>query len=248
MGRRFILIAWTMLCATALSGSARGQAAAGTRNAAKPAEKQIVLEAGDLELASSRVFVYVGKTGFGHEHAVSGRLASGHLTIDPAAPDGELVFDLASFDADSDEARRYLGLKGSSDADTRRQVNENMHGAAVLDVEKHATATFTLKSVTPLEEQSVRKLPQVEFTGQLTLHGVQRDVRVIADWEEKQGWIHLRGGFPLLQTDFGMTPFSKAFGAVGVTDELRVWGDFWIAKDRRVLNVKAASAGVRKSP
>ena len=159
--------------------------------------------------------------------------------LDPAAPSGELVFDMASFDADSEAARRYLGLKGTTDEDTRRQVNENMHGQAVLDVETHAKATFTLTAVTPLKEPSARKLPQMELQGELTLHGVTQPVRVIADFEEKQGWIHLRGGFPLLQTDYEIKPFTKAFGAVGVTDELQVWGDFWIAKERRVVEVKA---------
>jgi hypothetical protein len=221
------------------------QGAVAEPNTAAPVEERVVLEAGDLELESSQVFVYVGKTGFGHEHAVSGKLASGHLDLDSVAPRGELVFDLASFEADSQGARRYLGLKGSTDDDTRRQVNANMRGKAVLDVESHATATFTLTSVTPLQELSARKLPQVELTGDLTLHGVKREVRVVADREEKQGWIHLRGGFPLLQTDYGITPFSKAFGAVGVTDELHVWGDFWIAKDRRVLEAKTSRATTR---
>jgi hypothetical protein len=245
MERRLMVGLAAALGATFFGLGVYPQGAAAEPNTAAPVEERVVLEAGDLELESSQVFVYVGKTGFGHEHAVSGKLASGNLDLDSVAPSGELVFDLASFDADSEGARRYLGLKGSTDDDTRRQVNANMRGKAVLDVESHATATFTLTSVTPLQELSARKLPQVELTGDLTLHGVKREVRVVADREEKQGWIHLRGGFPLLQTDYGITPFSKAFGAVGVTDELRVWGDFWIAKDRLVLEAKASRATTR---
>ncbi len=34
-----------------------------------------------------------------------------------------------SFDADTDAARRYLGLEGSTDESTRKQVNANMLGA-----------------------------------------------------------------------------------------------------------------------
>jgi polyisoprenoid-binding protein YceI len=238
MRRQCILGVWSSLFAAVLCFGEYRHAAAAETDPGRSGEERVVLEAGDLELASSQVLVFVGKTGFGHEHAVSGKLASGHLDLDPSAPVGELVFDLSSFDADSEGARRYLGLEGKSDDDTRRQVNENMRGKAVLDVEKYATATFTLTSVKPLRELSVRKQPQIELLGDLTLHGVKREVRVVAEQEEKQGWIHLRGGFRLLQTDFGITPFSKAFGAVGVTDELDVWGDFWIAKDRRVLEAK----------
>ncbi len=202
-------------------------------------------EPGDLQLDASEVFVFVGKTGFGHEHAVAGKLASGNLVLDASAPGGELVFDLASFDADTDAARRYIGLSGVTDADTRRQVNENMRGQAVLDVPKHPTAVFALTFVRPLKEPSARKLPQYELSGEFTLHGVTRPIRVVADWEEKQGWIHLRGGFSMRQSDFEMTPFTKAFGAVGVTDELKVWGDFWIAKERRVVEVKATNSNHR---
>lgn len=245
MDRRFIVKLCAALGAAAFCLGICRQVAVAEPNPEKAVAEQVVLEAGDLELGSSQVFVFVGKTGFGHEHAVSGKLASGHLDLDPAKPVGELVFDLSSFDADSEGARRYLGLDGKSDDDTRRQVNENMRGSAVLDVEKHGSATFTLTSVTPLQELSARKLPQVELLGDLTLHGVKRQVRVVAEQEEKQGWIHVRGGFRLLQTDYGITPFSKAFGAVGVTDELRVWGDFWIAKNRCVLEAKQSGTTTR---
>lgn len=245
MKRRYFGGCWTSLGAMVIFLGLIRQVAAADPNPASPVKVPVVLEAGDLELESSQVFVYVGKTGFGHEHAVSGKLASGRLDLNPAAPSGELVFDLSSFDADSDGARRYLGLEGKSDDDTRRQVNENMRGKAVLNVEEYATATFTLTSVTPLQELSARKLPQVELQGDLSLHGSKREVRVVAEQEEKQGWIHLRGGFRLLQTDYGITPFSKAFGAVGVTDELHIWGDFWVAKDRLVLEAKAPRAATR---
>ena len=53
--------------------------------------------------------------------------------------------------------------------------------------------------------------------------------------------MHLRGGFTLLQSQFGITPFTKAFGAVGVADELKVYGDLWVANQRQV--VAAANPG-----
>jgi hypothetical protein len=38
---------------------------------------------------------------------------------------------------------------------------------------------------------------------------------MVADVEEKNSWMHLRGGCPVLQSQFGVTPFTKAFGAIG---------------------------------
>ncbi len=194
----------------------------------------ISYEQGDIYLPTSRVYAFVGKTGLGHEHGVVGQLKQGRIRLDVPDNFGELVFDLASFTADSDEARRFVGLQGSTDANTQQQVNANMRGPQVLDVAKFTTASFKVKTIRPLSQPSSRGLPQYELTGDFSLHGVTRPIQVIADLEEQNGWLHLRGGFSMLQSQFGITPFTKAFGAVGVADQISVWGDFWISKQRQV--------------
>lgn len=100
----------------------------------------------DVDLVTSRVYVLVDKTGLGHEHAVIGRLRSGHVHVGAAAQAGTLVFDMRSFQADTTPARKDLGLPGETDPDTQRQVNENMLGPAVLHVARHPTATLTIES------------------------------------------------------------------------------------------------------
>lgn len=187
--------------------------------------------AGDLHLGSSRVYVHVGKVGLGHEHAVEGRLREGEVRLGATKAAGRIVFDMATFVADTDGARRYIGLPGSTDANTQRQVNANMLGRDVLDVRRFPTAEFVVQSAKPVSEKSRRGLPQYQLDGEFTLHGVTQPIRILADLEEKDGWQHLRGGFSILQTQYGITPFSKAFGAIGVADQLTIWGDIWIAKD-----------------
>jgi hypothetical protein len=44
--------------------------------------------------------------------------------------------------------------------------------------------------------------------------------------------MHLCGGFTMLQSQFGITTFTKASGAIGVADQLRVLGDVRIATQR----------------
>ena len=61
------------------------------------------------------------------------------------------------------------------------------------------------------------------------LHGATRKVKVVAEATPATGYIHLRGNFTILQTDYGITPYSKAFGTIGVADSLTIWGDLWIA-------------------
>lgn len=198
------------------------------------APNQAVYEVGDVFLGGSRVYVFVGKTGLGHEHGIVGLLKEGRINLSAPRDAGMLVFDMASFAADTPEARKYVGLEGATDAKTQQQVNANMQGEYVLDSAKHPTATFVVKQLAKLDKPSQRNLPQYVMTGDFTLHGATKPIQVVADAEEQGGWIHLRGGFKMLQSQWGIKPFTKALGAVGVTDELTIWGDLWIAKQRQM--------------
>jgi polyisoprenoid-binding protein YceI len=141
---------------------------------------------------------------------------------------------MSSFAADTPEARKFVGLEGTTDDSTQQQVNTNMRGAAVLDVAKYPAATFVIRQVTKLPKPGPHGETQIQLTGDFSLHGTSRPIQVVAEVQEQNGWTHLRGGFTMLQSQFGITPFTKALGAVGVTDQLSVWGDIWIAKQRQV--------------
>lgn len=195
-----------------------------------------VFQPGDVFTKSSRVYVFVGKTGFGHEHAIVGKLASGRLLLSGAAPSGQLTFDMTSFSADTSSARKYVGLKGTTDAGTRGKVTANMLGADVLNARTYPKAKFTVTSVVPLKRAARNGLPQYRIDGKFTLHGTTRTVSITATKQTKGSWSHVRGRFSILQTNYGMKPFKKAFGAVGVTDKLTIWGDLWVANKRLKIN------------
>ncbi len=185
-------------------------------------------QSGLVSIEHSKVYVFVGKKGAGHEHGVEGRLAAGELHLDRAQDSGSLTFDIRSFAADTDAARRFFNLPGQTDADTQAQVNANMHGKAVLDSAKFPTAEFVIKSIQALPPQANVAGQRYQLDGEFTLHGIQRPLRVVVTGESVNGRLRLRGRFAMKQTDFEITPFSKFLGAVGVTDELRVYGDLWI--------------------
>ena len=216
-------------CIAQTSGS---QSVAASTNATA----QTAYEVGDVNLPSSRVYVFVGKTGFGHEHGVVGQIKQGRINLDARRDAGSLVFDMASFAADTPDARKFVGLQTPTDASTQQQVNANMRGSAVLDIARFPTASFSIKEIVKLPQPSQRGLPQYQLNGDFSLHGGSRPIQVIAEAEEQSGWTHLRGGFTMLQSQFGITPFTKAFGAVGVADQLRVSGDLWIAKRQGVAS------------
>ncbi len=187
---------------------------------------------GEVQLTHSHVYVHVGKVGLGHEHAAVCQLKSGALSlVSPNAMGayGKLVFDMASFDADGDTARRYIGLTGSTDASTRKQVNENMLGKEVLDVKKYPVAIFEAKRISKMDGPSKRGFAQYKFEGDFTLHGTKKPLEFIADVEIVKGWQHVRGAFTILQSDYGIKPYSKMLGAVGVADKLEIFGDLYVA-------------------
>ena len=183
---------------------------------------------GDVDLDRSRVYVFVGRTGLGHEHGVEGKLKSGHIDWGAKSGSGELEFDLESFEADTADARKYVGLEGEVKDSTRQQVTKTMQGASVLNVEKFPTARFVIETVAPLKKSKADAPPEWQLDGEFTLHGETKPLRVVARAEESKGMLHVRGRFAVLQTQYGIKPYSKGLGAIGVADELQIWGDVWI--------------------
>lgn len=184
---------------------------------------------GEVQLESSRVYVYVGKSGLGHVHGVAGTLKSGSVDFAKSRDCGQLVFDMKSFVADPDYARKYLGIEGEVSDSSKKQVTENMLGPEVLDAKQYPVATYHIRTVTPSLQEGAGESQRVKFAGDLTLHGVTRPVEFEADVESKGGWRRVRGAFALRQSDYGITPLKKAFGAIGVADELKISGDLWVA-------------------
>lgn len=184
---------------------------------------------GNVILERSAVFVLVDKTGLGHEHGVMGRLRSGQIVLGRNKDAGQLVFDMSTFDADSAEARHYVGLKGETSEGTRKQVNANMLGKDVLNVAKFPTATLTIDSALPLPPVSGNNAERYELVGALTLHGVTHPVKLVCEATPHKEGLRLRTGFTLSQKDYGIKPFSAALGAVGVANDLKIWGDVLLA-------------------
>ena len=182
---------------------------------------------GGVELKTSRVYVFVGKTGLGHEHAVIGTLKSGELHLGSEKNAGKLEFDMRSFQTDTPDARKYVGLKGETDRGTQQKVNSNMLGPDVLNVKSFPTATFEVVSI---KKQRDLKDGAAEYQleGNFTLRGVARRIRFMVLDEPKKGWHHLRGRFAIKQSDFKIAPYSTGLGAIGVADELTIFGDLWV--------------------
>ena len=109
------------------------------------------------------------------------------------------------------------------------KVTANMLGGEVLDVAQvpRCNVSHSLQpGCQPNDNQAIRS--RISSDGDFTLHGVTKPLQIVAVAEQLGGLVHLRGQFSVRQTQFGITPYSTAFGAVGVADELKIWGDLWV--------------------
>lgn len=187
------------------------------------------LAPGDVDTELSRVYVYIGKRRLGHEHAVEGRVQEGEIHLTSGDEPGEIVFDMESFAADTDAAREYVGLEGTTDEDEQNDVTATMTGSKVLHVSEFPTATFEIADIEKLDEPDDDGNPQYRFSGEFTLLEETREIEfVAATTEEQDGRVRLQGDFQIKQSDYGIKPYSAFFGTVAVTDELRIYGDLWV--------------------
>jgi polyisoprenoid-binding protein YceI len=201
------------LCAAFFSARAERQAAPGAATY-------------EVDAGASRVYVKVGTaTRLGHEHGVEGKLKSGKLALSGS---GELVFDMASFTADTADARKRVGLdKKKVSANEAKKVTETMRGADVLNVARYPTATYRIDSIAPLDKQAGGQPGAYQVEGRFVLHGTEKKLPSKAKVErgDRAGLIRMSGTFTIKQTDYGIKPYSAAGGLAKVADELEIAGD-----------------------
>ena len=185
---------------------------------------------GNVDTQASRVYVLVGKEGFGHEHGVEGVLKEGTIQLGADSGAGTLVFDMASFESDTKAARKYVKLEAEFDQDIK-EINATMKGEKILNVEKYPTATFEIESAQKVDSQEGESGTAYELKGTFTLHDTEKPLTVVAKATEKDGKTRLTGSFKIKQTDFGIEPYSAALGLAKVADELVIYGDLLIAAD-----------------
>jgi polyisoprenoid-binding protein YceI len=168
-----------------------------------------------LDPAHSRLTIHVGKAGVfgfaGHEHEVVAGAFRGTATFEPERPAQSSV-DL-TFEAGT---LRVTG-QGEPPADVP-QVQAAMVGATCLDAGRFPAIRFVSTSVAAAGAAGPNG-GDLALRGELTLHGVTRPLTLRVHLEVTGQTLEATGTTTLKQTDFGITPISKA-GVVKVKDEL----------------------------
>lgn len=156
---------------------------------------------------------------FGHNHVMTSRDVSGLIWVQSAlARSGfDLQFPVAQLIVDDPQARTASGAEfaGEIPAADRDATRANMLRAEVLDAERHPSIRLQAADVTG-------SLQQPQIVTRITIRGAARDVLVPAHVVIADNRLTATGEFEILQTDFGIKPFTVGLGALEVQDRLRI--------------------------
>lgn len=192
----------------------------GAPQAAKPAPGAQVFA---LDPAASHVVIEVRRTGalarLGHNHVITAQDVEGRIWLDRelARSGFDFVVPVERLVVDDDEARRAAGDDfplDLSDAD-KDATRRNMLRAEVLDAEHYPRIKVASNGISGTRDALVAHAT-------ITIRDVTRELDVPVELALAGGRIEARGTFVLKQTDFGITPFTAALGALAIEDDLRV--------------------------
>jgi hypothetical protein len=186
----------------------------------------------DIVAGSGGLTLYVRRAGplarLGHNHVITSSQVTGQVWLGRETGESgfELRIPVASFLVDDPADRAAAGpdFAGAVPAEAREGTYDNLLRPEVLDAARYPEIVVRSVDVSGSWD---RPLATVEAT----LKDVTRRIEVPLDLQRSAGALEARGSFQLRQTDFGLTPFSVAGGAIQVADEVEIRFDL-IARRR----------------
>ena len=221
--------------AAALSGALALALAAGCapRRAEPPARPAPVEGAGiaipagarvyDIDPAATVITLFVYRAGplarLGHNHVLTSGDEAGVVWqgAEPAVSGFELRLPVRALVVDDPAARAAAGpeFAGEVPAAARDGTYQNLLRTEVLDASRFPEIVVRSTGLSGTWDRPVAMVDA-------TLKGEKRRIDVPITLERADGTLTARGRLSLRQTDFGMTPFSVAGGAIQVADAIEV--------------------------
>ncbi len=167
-----------------------------------------------LDKSASRFTVRVFASGVlsavGHNPTLAIRDFTGEANFDPAAPaQASLRIQIR---ADSLEVTDEIKNKD------RKDIESNMN-QKLLETSRYPSIVY--ESTQASAEQLGEGRYRVSMSGNLSLHGITRTVPLIAQVALFGDTLRASGEFSLLQSNYGIAPFSAAGGGLTLKDELK---------------------------
>jgi polyisoprenoid-binding protein YceI len=169
------------------------------------------------------VTVFVRRAGplarLGHDHVITSADEAGSVRLGntPADSSFELTLPVDRLEVDLPAARAAAGLEFAAPVpdDARAGTRHNMLRAEVLDGQHFPAITLRSSAASGAWPQPIVRVV-------VTLKGVEREQEIPVVVERDADGLTARGELRLNQTDFGITPFSVAGGAIRVADTLEI--------------------------
>jgi polyisoprenoid-binding protein YceI len=171
----------------------------------------------------SRVDIYVYRGGtfskLGHNHVVTSNALHGRVWVHPQFERSgfELSFPVQELTVDDPAARKAAGNDFPPDvpAADKEGTRKNMLRAEVLDAERYPNVTLRSVRISGSAEA-----PQI--LARITIKDASREVQVPTKVQVQGNRLSAQGEFDILQTEFGIKPFSVGLGALQVQDRLHI--------------------------
>lgn len=178
-----------------------------------------------IDSAKSKLEINVYKEGvfkaFGHNHLIIAKQISGGFKFDAKTIESSVV------NLRVETKSLTVSPQGEPEKD-RRDVQTTMIGEEILDVARYPEIVFSSTGVSAVKTSADGWT--LTLTGKLTLHGVEKPVRLPVAAHVNGNQMQAQGEVSLLQTDYGIKPVKAGGGAVTVKDELKISFDIAEAK------------------
>ena len=174
-----------------------------------------------IDPARSVVTILVHRAGpfakLAHNHVVTSDGESGLAWEgrDPASSGFEIHLPVASLVVDDPSARAGIGgeFAGAVPESAREGTYKNMTRPEVLDLAEFPEVTVRCYGLAGTWDRPVA-------AADLTIRGATHRIEIPIELERTPATLVARGSLHVRQSDFGITPFSAAGGAIQVGDEL----------------------------
>lgn len=211
--KRWILITLTV-------APAYCAAAGSTPHAGEPRSSDLYV----IQSRASDVRFLVYRAGllaaFGHNHVIRATNIEGDVIARPDAFNASrfhLSMSVRDFRVDNHEDRQREG-RDFAEQPSRRAVaatTHNMLSARVLDAAKYPAVTVQSAAISGSPQHAI-------VTARITLHGVQRDIKVPVKISQSGGKLQVTGKFEISQRDFGIEPYTALGGGLRVKNTVGV--------------------------
>jgi polyisoprenoid-binding protein YceI len=156
-----------------------------------------------------------------HEHVLRATDVTGVVTWDPTGRRGcsfEVSLSVEALRIDAPSDRRMASLDGDLSDNDRAQVRDKLLGEDQLAAKEFPTITFTSTACSGSGSTAT-------LQGDLTLHGQTDRVSVPLIIESTATGLRAVGSLTILQSRFGIEPYSAVLGAISVDDAVRLHFD-----------------------